>query len=272
MIQTYRIFPTDFYVEEKWHDFIALRHPTIRNDLVLYYCRLAKKYVQSEAKALQTGIVAQEDLESWAMVGLIEAVINFDPEKVVSSRLHDGFTAYLKMCVRRAVVSAYRDGTGGTRGQMFACKFISYFKEEYYKKHGQRASWLEIETAALENHNQRQAKIKKEYLGKPTIQFLDRASACCKPPGDISDVMASNDGIDHELSQREMLERIFDQNEFGLKEIQLTILRLTYFDGLTNDEISSLVGIPAGTVGYHRCEATRKIRFGWARRWRLCQT
>src|SRR4051794_2761694 len=84
-----------------WSEFIETRRSELRNELITAYAPLAR-FVVGRLGIPPTSLLDTEDLISYGMIGLINAIDRFDPERGVR------FEAFATPRIRGAVIDQLR--------------------------------------------------------------------------------------------------------------------------------------------------------------------
>jgi RNA polymerase sigma factor for flagellar operon FliA len=88
-------------IETLWTQFVACKTPELRNELITLYAPLVR-FVVGRLGIPPTGLLDAEDLVSYGMIGLINAIDRFDPERGVR------FEAFASVRIRGAVIDQLR--------------------------------------------------------------------------------------------------------------------------------------------------------------------
>ncbi len=88
-------------MDDIWAEFVTTRRPRLRKELITEYAPLVR-FVVSRLGIPSTSILEAEDLISYGMIGLINAVDRFDPSRGVR------FEAFATSRIRGAVIDQLR--------------------------------------------------------------------------------------------------------------------------------------------------------------------
>src|SRR5260370_40138183 len=88
-------------IDEIWSEFIASRRRELRDELITQYSPLVR-YVVGRLGIPQTSLLDADDLVSYGIIGLINAVDRFDPSRGVR------FEAFAAVRIRGAVIDQLR--------------------------------------------------------------------------------------------------------------------------------------------------------------------
>jgi RNA polymerase sigma factor FliA len=87
--------------EEVWAEFVATRHPALRDELILAYMPLVR-FVVSRLGIPTISVLDQEDLVSFGVIGLINAIDRYEPTRGIR------FEAFATPRIRGAVIDELR--------------------------------------------------------------------------------------------------------------------------------------------------------------------
>src|SRR5579859_5364435 len=88
-------------VDEVWAEFAATRRSDLRDELIVEYAPLVR-FVVGRLGIPPTGILDAEDLISYGVIGLINAIDRFDPSRGIR------FEAFATLRIRGAVIDQLR--------------------------------------------------------------------------------------------------------------------------------------------------------------------
>jgi RNA polymerase sigma factor FliA len=88
-------------IEDAWVEFVATRQPALRDELILNYMPLVR-FVVSRLCIPTVTVLDQEDLVSFGVIGLINAIDRFDPSRGIR------FEAFATARIRGAVIDQLR--------------------------------------------------------------------------------------------------------------------------------------------------------------------
>jgi RNA polymerase sigma factor for flagellar operon FliA len=88
-------------VDDVWAEFVATHHPALRDELILNYMPLVR-FVVSRLGIPTVSVLDQEDLVSFGVIGLINAIDRFDPARGIR------FEAFATARIRGAVIDQLR--------------------------------------------------------------------------------------------------------------------------------------------------------------------
>ncbi len=87
--------------EDAWTEYVTTRHPALRDELITRYIPLVR-FVVSRLGIPSVGVLDQEDLVSFGVIGLINAIDRFDPTRGIR------FEAFATARIRGAVIDQLR--------------------------------------------------------------------------------------------------------------------------------------------------------------------
>src|SRR5437763_13986513 len=88
-------------INDIWTEFVATRRPQLRDELITEYAPLVR-FLVSRLGIPPTPLLEAEDLISYGMIGVINAIDRFDPERGVR------FEAFATSRIRGAVIDQLR--------------------------------------------------------------------------------------------------------------------------------------------------------------------
>src|SRR5947208_16904921 len=88
-------------IDDIWTEFVATRRSQLRDELITEYAPLVR-FVVSRLGIPPTGLLEAEDLISYGMIGLINAIDRYDPSRGVR------FEAFASVRIRGAVIDQLR--------------------------------------------------------------------------------------------------------------------------------------------------------------------
>src|ERR1700730_12683200 len=88
-------------MDDIWAEFVTTRRPWLRKELITEYAPLVR-FVVSRLGIPSTSLLEAEDLVSYGMIGLINAIDRFDPSRGVR------FEAFASARIRGAVIDQLR--------------------------------------------------------------------------------------------------------------------------------------------------------------------
>jgi RNA polymerase sigma factor FliA len=95
------VYPQQATIADMWTEFVATRRPALRDQLITTYAPLVR-YVVGRLGIPPTSLLEAEDLISYGMIGLINAIDRFDPSRGIR------FETFATSRIRGAVIDQLR--------------------------------------------------------------------------------------------------------------------------------------------------------------------
>jgi len=227
-------------VDSLWAEFKATGDRALRDRLVLQYSPLVK-YVAGRVRSGLPQGVESADLVSEGVIGLMDAIERFEPERGWS------FQTYAVPRVRGAIIDSIRAADWVPRSVRTKVKTIDEARERLQLAHGRTPTDTEVAAEAeMTLAELRDVRRKARSMGHADDDEISEV-------GDASpaiDAALEDDGTREILlaAVREMPER--DQ----------VVLALYFFEGLTLGEIGLVLGVTESRVSQLRSRATTNLR------------
>jgi len=254
MITIYQKKGNDMVItEELWREYRKTRDENIKHDLVLAHLSLVKHLAGRLAIKLPA-IIDQEDLESYGVFGLLEAVEKYNPD------LGTSFKAYAYNRIRGAMIDEIRKLNWVPRTVWQKMQHLSSTKEKLHKEHGDNVSdemlaeAMGISLAELHKLAGQTNLLSLSSLdeiapgtdGEP-VRLVDLIRDPASP--DPLDVIEGEEG------RRLLIEAIGE-----LSEKDQIVLSLYYQEGLTLKEISKVLEVSESRVCQLHSRAINRLR------------
>lgn len=220
-----------------WRD---SRDPDARNQLVLQYSPLVK-YVAGRVRSGLPRSVDHADLVSEGMIGLIDALDKFEPERGLA------FPTYAVPRIRGAIIDSVRAADWVPRSVRERARDVERAVNELQQRLGRAATDDEVaEAAGLSAAEVRAAREQRSWVSYSSTDELAELE---------------------ELSPE--LENAFDDEDLrgvlmpavnALPERDRIVVALYFFEGLTLAEIGQVLDVTESRVSQLRSRATRALR------------
>ena len=230
----------DHWVEELWQGYKATGDLELRNRLVVQYSPLVK-YVAGRVRSGLPQSVEQNDLISEGVIGLIDAIDRFEPERGLQ------FQTYAVPRIRGAMVDSLRSSDWVPRSLREKKRDIERAQATLETKlgrtpsDGEVAAELGIAVAEL-----REAYRKVSYTNVASIDELGLGDEL---------VPTAPDGSSDSDMGPELLEAVHQ-----LAERDQIIVALYYFEGLTLAEIGQVLGVTESRVSQLHTRVTMTLK------------
>lgn len=233
---------TDHSVEQLWQRFKETGDADVRNRLVLQYSPLVK-YVAGRVRSGLPSVVDQNDLVSDGVIGLMDAIDKFDPDRGLQ------FQTYAVSRIRGAMVDGLRSGDWVPRSVREKVRDIDAAQARLENKHGRAptdaevAEELDITVAELRSMYSQTAHTSVVSFEAVTGDDEDHPRAAVQLPGLDDDVPAGFLTAVRELPERDQI-----------------VVALYYWDRLTLAEIGQVLGVTESRVSQLHSRATMTLR------------
>jgi RNA polymerase sigma factor for flagellar operon FliA len=230
----------DHWVEELWQGYKATGDLELRNRLVVQYSPLVK-YVAGRVRSGLPQSVEQSDLISEGVIGLIDAIDRFEPERGLQ------FQTYAVPRIRGAMVDSLRSSDWVPRSLREKKRDIERAQAALETKLGRTpsddevAAELGISVAEL-----REAYRKVSYTNVSSIDELGLGDEL---------VPSAPDGSGDSDMGPELLAAVRQ-----LPERDQVIVALYYFEGLTLAEIGQVLGVTESRVSQLHTKVTMTLK------------
>ncbi len=235
-----------------WEDYASARSPEIREKIILEYAPLVK--VVAGRLSMYLGYnVEYEDLVSYGIFGLIDAIDKFDCLKDVK------FETYASLRIRGAILDQIRKMDWIPRTIRQKQKRIDAAIREIETQYGRGAKDEEI----------------AEHLGITDDEYLDWQSQM-----KITNVVSLNEFLEQgsevsneaantksaafdspeEILEREELKKMLAQALELLTEKERKVILLYYYEDLTLKEISNILEVSESRISQLHTRALQKMR------------
>jgi RNA polymerase sigma factor for flagellar operon FliA len=203
--------------------------------------------------------ISLDDLISTGVVGLIEAVDNFDPSFNVQLK------TYAERRVRGAIMDSLRQLDWAPREMRKKAKLIEAAIHQVKQRLGREPTEEEIASELHLSHAEYQ-----EWLSAIQAINLERLE-CVSPDGEECSMLRfisdDEENWPSHLVERAELERILALAIERMSKLERTILNLYYYEELNLSEISKIVGLHLSRVAQLRVQAILRLRSHLRRVW-----
>jgi len=237
--------------EKLWESYLKNGDPKAREELVVSYLYLVKIAI-GRLLYLLPPHVDREDLESYGVLGLIQALERFRPQKGLK------FETYALSRIRGAVLDYLRSLDPLTRTQRKNLREVVRAWREFESREGREPTLEEL--AEIVGLSIEELSWMVEQNGGGFLLSLDEEI----PGGDNSlgdTIRERREYIDPEkvLEKKELMEALSEAIK-ELPERERLCLTLYYYEGLTLKEIGSIMGLGESRVSQLISRALLKIR------------
>lgn len=237
-----------------WKRFKDRGDPSARDQLIVMYAPLVK-YVAGRMSSALPSHVDEQDLTSYGMEGLINAVERFDPQRAVK------FETYAVARIKGSIIDALRSLDWVPRSVRARAREIERKATELEHKLGRAPTDEELAEAMRMDLGEFQAAISQ--ISNSSIVALDEMWSLSSggEPLSLIDTIG-----DTKLSNPEDLLQVTELRETladaiaRLPEREKIVVALYYYDGLTLREIGEVLGVTESRVSQLHTKAILRLK------------
>lgn len=237
-----------------WDEFIATRSPELRDELIAEYAPLVR-FTVGRLGIPQTSLLELEDLYSYGIIGLINAIDRFDPSRGVR------FEAFAVARIRGAVIDQLRALNWMPRSAVARVRQIEAALARLEQRLGRPASEQEAaDEVGVSLKRYRQMLLEVGIV----ILSLDAPLASLAQDDEITSLSDLIEDV-HEANppelaeQHELVEQLTASLD-RLPEREQLLLSLYYFEELTMKEISTILKVSESRVCQLHMQAILRLR------------
>ena len=234
-----------------WDDYARLKTQEIREKIILEYAPLVK--VVSGRLSMYLGYnVEYEDLVSYGIFGLIDAIDKYDPKKEVK------FETYASLRIRGAILDQIRKMDWIPRTIRQKQKKIETVMKEIEAEKGHNASDEEIAAGlgiSEEEYAEWQSQMKITNIVSLN-EYMEQGSGI---PNDARTTSKQFDTPEEVLEQNELKEILGNALEL-LTEKEKKVILLYYYEELTLKEISNVLEVSESRISQLHTRALQKMK------------
>lgn len=242
-------------VDHLWNEFKSTGSHRVRDELIVHYAPLVK-YVAARVAIGLPNNVDQEDLASAGILGLMEAVNKFEPERGFK------FESYAAARIRGAIIDDLRSLDWVPRSVRSQSRKV----EETLSKLQERLGRIPTDEEVAEEMGVTVRKLRAIYAKVSTLLFvsLDRLMSV-GDKGDsgmsLVDTLVDTNAEDPLASVEEKEMKQFLVNAIAaLPERERTAITLYYYEGLSLSEISQVVGVSQARISQMNAKSVMTFR------------
>ena len=237
-----------------WTAFIETRRSELRDALITLYAPLAR-FVVGRLGIPPTNLLDAEDLVSYGMIGLINAIDRFDPERGVR------FEAFATPRIRGAVIDQLRQLNWLPRAAVARIRQVECTLAELEQRLGRPATEEEA-AGAMGVSPERYRQMLQEMSA--TVLSLDAPLGSLMQEDELtslSDLLEDTEDLrPAEQVERRELRMVLAQSIQRLPEREQLLLSLYYKEELTMKEISKVMSVSESRVCQLRMQAIMRLR------------
>lgn len=235
-----------------WEEYDKTKTPELREKIILEYAPLVKLVAGRLSMYLGYN-VEYEDLVSYGIFGLIDAIDKFDALKDVK------FETYASLRIRGAILDQIRKMDWIPRTIRQKQKKIDAAIKEIEAKYGRSATDEEIaESLGISNDEYVDWQSQMKVTNVVSLnEFLEQGS---EVPSDNDYNRSSQFDGPEEVIERDELKRILAEALELLTEKEQKVILLYYYEDLTLKEISSILEVSESRISQLHTRALQKMK------------
>lgn len=238
-----------------WEEYGKTKSPEVRENIILEYAPLVKLVAGRLSMYLGYN-VEYEDLVSYGIFGLIDAIDKFDALKDVK------FETYASLRIRGAILDQIRKMDWIPRTIRQKQKKIDQAIREIETKYGRSATDEEIaENLGITNEDYLDWQSQMKVTNVVSLnEFMEQGGSDI--PNNSSGGYNSSAQFDgpEEVIEREELKRILAEALELLTEKEQKVIVLYYYEDLTLKEISSILEVSESRISQLHTRALQKMK------------
>ena len=239
--------------QKLWSDYAKNPTQEQRENIILEYAPLVK--VVAGRLAMYLGYnVEYDDLVSYGIFGLIDAIDKFDPTKDVK------FETYASLRIRGSILDQIRKMDWIPRTVRKRQRDISAAIKDIESKTGRNASEEEIAAhlgISGDEYDSWQSQMKVTNLVS-LDEFIEQGG------GDVNIIddhgMTSRYDLPEEVVEKEELRKVLSEALLLLTEKEQRVIQLYYYEDLTLKEISNILEVSESRVSQLHTKALNKMK------------
>lgn len=235
-----------------WREYLSTKDPKIKEKLIKRYIPLVKYIVSRMEVAFPRGF-DEEDLISVGIIGLLEAIDRFDPERNVK------FETFASLRIKGAIIDELRRIGWMPRTVHEKVKKLEEARLTLFKKLGRDPTDEEVMTHL--NLSQKDYEKLLEDARVLTLFPLDSLLELEDEEVPIKEVVGdpTQVSVGQAIEEEELVEDLAKAIS-ELPERERTVITLYYYEGLTLKEIGEVLGVSEARVCQLHSSAILKLR------------
>ena len=235
-----------------WEEYAKTKTPELRENIILEYAPLVK--VVAGRLSMYLGYnVEYEDLVSYGVFGLIDAIDKFDLLKDVK------FETYASLRIRGAILDQIRKMDWSPRTIRQKQKKIDAVIKDVETRYGRNATDEEIASGlgiAPEEYLEWQSQMKITNIVSLN-EFLEQGS---EVPNEAMKTKSAQFDSPEEVVAKTELKQMLVQSLEILTEKERRVIELYYYEDLTLKEISSILEVSESRISQLHTRALQKMK------------
>ncbi|MGL4562122.1 MAG: RNA polymerase sigma factor WhiG [Brevinema sp.] len=246
-----------FTEEELWAQYTDTKDRRIRNYFIEKYAPLVK-YVAGRVMVNIPSSIEYEDLVSFGVIGLMDAIDKFDLNRDIK------FKTYAVTRIRGAIFDELRNLDWLPRSVRQKAKEIERTISQLELKLGRSAKDKEIAEAmkiSVEEFHQLLLRVGTNALISMDENWFMNDSSNDNSPISMEETLESASGISPEsLAERTEIKKMIAQAIADLPDREKQVLILYYYEELTLKEIGSILSVTESRISQLHTKAIMRLR------------
>jgi RNA polymerase sigma factor for flagellar operon FliA len=239
--------------EELWREYKRTKNLKVREELILRYASVVK-YIAGRIAINTPPQVEFDDLVSYGILGLIDAIEKYDPNQGIR------FKTYATSRIKGAIIDELRVLDWIPRSLRQKAKQLEKTYAELEYKYGRSATDKEV-AEALEITEDELSKLILDVSGASLISLDDVWYLDNDEEIGVIDTIESppEQGPEAEVEKKEMRQFLIEAIN-RLPEREKEVIILYYYDGLTLKEIGSVIGVTESRISQLHTKAIFRLK------------
>lgn len=243
----------DVISEELWEKYLDAREEKYRQELIIEYLPLVKQIARRMSLGLP-GHIEIEDLVSWGIFGLLDALDKYRPEK------GSQFKGYASMRIKGSILDELRRISWLPRSLIHNIKKVEEGYRQVENTMGREATSAEV----AEHMGVSSTFVDKVLAQTNHISVLSLEGLLFTQEEEqgrtLIDTLSSDEGSpDKTLDEKERLNAL-KQGLEGLPEKEKLVLSLYYYEELTMKEVGKVLDLTESRVSQIHSRAIMRLR------------
>ncbi|NLM96234.1 MAG: FliA/WhiG family RNA polymerase sigma factor [Halanaerobiaceae bacterium] len=230
-----------------WVDFKDNNNQDSFQELVLRYLPLVK-YTVGRIKMMVPGFIEEDDLISYGILGLIDAIHKYDYKKGVL------FETYASRRIRGEIIDNLRKLDWLPHSVRRDSKIIKDTAERLKKEKGRKATLDEL-AEACKISKERIQELKQQLHSSEWVSLYDEFDDIR-----IFDIISGNDDEPEKVYNSNLRVEILASAIERLNEDEKLVIALVYYEELTQKEIAEIMQLSAARVSQIHKKAVNRLR------------
>jgi len=225
----------------------------LRDRLVVNYSPLVK-YVAASVRARMSGSLDGEDVLSWGIIGLLDAIETYDPERRTK------FESYAISKIRWSILDELRRADPLTRHVRRWARDVERARGELAQRFGRAPTEGEVARelgVGIGEHRTLLQRYRRAQVGSLEARLEYEGGVGGEPHGIVADSRAVDPESAAEYS--EVRARLVEAIK-SLEERERLVTSLYFYEGLTLREIGGALDLSEGRISQLLHQALRKLK------------